>query len=213
MEKSETNIGKFLKENKAIFNYIYDSRGFRIGVILAKKGDYIGHNLIGWALFDEIEYPSWTQFIGIKDLPIYKDLINAVKESINRSVVKDSAFLKILEDSGLFKIYDAFNVFNKAMKDTSVFSEDGDRNVPAFYIVSKEDILEALKKALEKANYDSWNYYCLKHEEHDLRKDIVGIDDIDNYEQYRHGEELPILANNIRKAVRKMEFRACRYFK
>ena len=171
MEKSETNIGKFLKENKAIFNYIYDSRGLRIGVILAKKGDYIGHNLIGWALFDEIEYPSWTQFIGIKDLPIYKDLINAVKESINRSVVKDSASLKILEDSGLFKIYEAFNVFNKAMKDTSVFSEDGDRNVPAFYIVSKEDILEALKKALEKANYDSWNYYCLKHEEHDLRKE------------------------------------------
>ena len=112
MEKSETNIGKFLKENKAIFNYIYDSRGLRIGVILAKKGDYIGHNLIGWALFDEIEYPSWTQFIGIKDLPIYKDLINAVKESINRSVVKDSASLKILEDSGLFKIYEAFNVFN-----------------------------------------------------------------------------------------------------
>ena len=42
MEKSETNIGKFLKENKAIFNYIYDSRGFKIGVVVAKKNGGIG---------------------------------------------------------------------------------------------------------------------------------------------------------------------------
>lgn len=213
MEKSETNIGEFLKENKAIFNYIYDSRGFRIGVILAKKGDYIGQNLIGWALFNEIEYPSWTQFVGIKDLPVYKDLIESVKDSINKSLARDSDSLELLEDAGVFKIYEAFKVFNKAIKDTSVFSEDGDRNVPAFYIVSKEDILDTLKIALEKANYDSWNYYCLKHEGHDLRNDIVDTYDIDGYEQCTSGRELPILANNIRKAVRKMEFRAWRYFK
>ena len=213
MEKSEINIGEFLKENKAIFNYIYDSRGFRIGVVLAKKGDYIGHNLIGWALFNEIEYPSWTQFVGIKDLPVYKDLIESVKDSINKSLAKDSDSLEILEDTGVFKIYEAFKVFNKAIRDTSVFSEDGDRDVPACYIVNKEDILEALKKALEKANYDSWNYYCLKHEGHDLRNDIVDTNYIDGYKQCTSGRELPILANNIRKAVRKMEFRAWRYFK
>ena len=213
MEKSEINIGEFLKENKAIFNYIYDSRGFRIGVILAKKGDYIGHNLIGWALFNEIEYPSWTQFVGIKDLPVYKDLIESVKDSINKSLAKDSDSLEILEDTGVFKIYEAFKVFNKAIRDTSVFSEDGDRDVPACYIVNKEDILEALKKALEKANYDSWNYYCLKHEGHDLRNNIVDTYYIDGYKQCTSGRELPILANNIRKAVRKMEFRAWRYFK
>ena len=213
MEKSEINIGEFLKENKAIFNYIYDSRGFRIGVVLSKKGDYIGHNLIGWALFNEIEYPSWTQFVGIKDLPVYKDLIESVKDSINKSLAKDSDSLEILEDTGVFKIYEAFKVFNKAIRDTSVFSEDGDRDVPACYIVNKEDILEALNKALEKANYDSWNYYCLKHEGHDLRNDIVDTNYIDGYKQCTSGRELPILANNIRKAVRKMEFRAWRYFK
>ena len=218
MEKSETNIGKFLKENKAIFNYIYDSRGFKIGVVVAKKGDYIGHNQIGWALFDEIEFPSWTQLVRLKDTPIYKNMMEAFKESVNVGIdclkAKDTTSANVLKDTKVLELYDAIRAFDKAIEDTSIYSEDGDRDVPAYYYVDKGDILYTIKRALEKANYDSWNYYCLKHEDHDLRNGIVDTYDNGFGEIERNrGKELPILANNIRKAIRKMEFRAWRYFK
>lgn len=218
MEKSETNIGKFLKENKAIFNYIYDSRGFKIGVVVAKKGDYIGHNQIGWALFDEIEFPSWTQLVRLKDTPIYKDMMEAFKESVNIGIdclkAKDTTSANVLKDTKVLELYDAIRAFDKAIQDTSIYSEDGDRDVPAYYYVDKGDVLDTIKRALEKANYDSWNYYCLKHEDHDLRNDIVDTYDTGFGETERkRGKELPVLANNLRKAIRKMEFRAWRYFK
>ena len=97
---------------------------------------------------------------------------------------------------------------------TSIYSEDGDRDVPAYYYVDKGDVLDTIKRALEKANYDSWNYYCLKHEDHDLRNNIVDTYDTGFGETERkRGKELPVLANNLRKTIRKMEFRAWRYFK
>ena len=165
MNESEVNIGEFLKKNKAIFNYIYDSRGFRIGVVLAKKGDYLSHNLVGWALFQEVDTACWVQAVKIKTLPSYKELTETLERSINNSLgyteKKDSKALEILENAGLFDIYNAFKILNKTLGDTYIYSEDDEVSIPTTYEVKKDKVVFTKGKSGEVVKIKNV-YQCIE---------------------------------------------------
>lgn len=224
MNKSEINIGEFLKENKAIFSYIYNNMGFRIGVVVAKKGEMKGHNAIGWALFNEVSTSVPAKTITAKDIPAYEKLRDSIKNSLSLASNLGEEGLKTLTSVSLFDVYSALNTFMEALGSNPILIKNESTSAPLCYmpytykIVSKEDVFNTIKLALEKANCDSWNYYCPKREGHDLREDIVRVHsrvDMDdkNSSVIVLGDKMPILANILRKAIRKMEYRAWRYFK
>ena len=51
-----TNIGDFIDKNKIIFKYVYDKFGFKVGVVVSKKGEGRWHPRIGCALFKEVPH-------------------------------------------------------------------------------------------------------------------------------------------------------------
>ena len=53
-KRERFNIEKFLTDNKAIFNYIYDKNDLKQGIVIAFPSELKGRCKIGWALFTEV---------------------------------------------------------------------------------------------------------------------------------------------------------------
>lgn len=215
MNKSETNIRELLNKNNAIFNYIYDNRGFRIGVVVAQKGKLKGHNAIGWALFQELPSVESSLFVNITSTPIYKEMEKALKESLSSALdLNCSKDTEVLDKIKFFDMCKSLESFLKGVQSIDIPSEDDNVLFSAKYDVTKKDIMDTIKLALSKVNYDSWNYYSPLNKGHDLREGIINLSKVEDKESLvLMGTKMPILTNSLRKAIKKMEYRAWRYFK
>lgn len=167
-----TKLGDFVKDNKIIFKYVYDNFGFRVGVVVAEKGEGKWHPKIGWALFKEVPYTTIVH-TEHSQIPAYKDL-------------DIFPFIPVEET-----------------------------------VISKENKLELFKKALNRTNFNSFEYYVDLygsdvHRDTTFRntsleilykdgnsKEIEYISGIDDY----YG-----IVKSMKSAIKSLEFRAYRYF-
>lgn len=217
MNKSETNIGELLKENNAIFNYIYNSLGYRMGVVVAKKGNKKGYNPIGWALFNEINSIDYSTQIKLKSTPTYQRMTKAFKQSISKIPSLEEKDMELIKDLGFFECYDALSDFLKM--NSELYSIVESKYIAYKFSVTHKGTVEAIKLALSRANNNSWNYYSPKGSGHDLRNNIVNLSTfrtcawLSNEIRNPTKPNSPKLANMLRKSIRKMEYRAWRYFK
>lgn len=201
-KREKFDIEGFLKENNAIFNYIYDKNQVKQGIVIAFPSELIGKCKIGWALFGEVclEEKPMSKF---RDLPILKDKFNSMKSSIydildtkDKNTVERGKWLSLIQEI-------------RSLEDFDLIQED-----IYYYPIKATEWKSLFNLAKSRANYDSWNYYCAKGttlEKTDLRNDYISTTCTKNTCGF-------ILSNSekiacIRKAIRKMEYRAWKYFK
>ena len=213
-KKEKFNINEFLKCNNAIFNYIYDNRGLKRGIVLATRTPLKGKCKIGWALFDEYDKNHELKcktLSKLRDIPVIMEKINDIK---------DIAY-ELSHSEELQGIRENRNLFISIMQDAR-YLEDVSLNSTEeyFYLDNASDMEKLFKSALERANHDSWNYYCAKGttlSKSDLRSDYIKIES-----SYNEGNKEVVryftskdsnLCNSIRKAIRKIEHRAWKYFR
>lgn len=211
-KKEKFNIEKFLEESNAIFNYIYDNRGFKVGIVLAMKTPLKGKCKIGWALFEEVQERSCKELSKLRDIPSTMKKINDIKDKIYTlcSTVESKGnkenrreFISLMQEV-------------KSLEDINLNSTE-----KYYYIDNASDMESIFFSAKERANHDSWNYYCAKGTDlsgTDLRRDRIeisvnSISTINSNSPMNYTSRDTELCKAIRKAVRKMEYRAYRYFK
>lgn len=210
-KKEKFNVEEFLRESKAIFNYIYDNRGLKVGIVLAMKTPLKGKCKIGWALFEENRDINCKVLSKLRDIPAIMKRINDIKDHIFT--------LSFAEESQGIK--ENRKEFISLMQEVKSL-EDIDLNSPDvyYYLESASDMKDVFISAKERANHDSWNYYCAKGtalSKTDLRTELIKIKtsykdgDEEVHSYYTSGDTE--LCKAIRKAVRKMEHRAYKYFK
>lgn len=210
-KKEKFNVEKFLKESNAIFNYIYDNRGFKVGIVLAMKTPLKGKCKIGWALFEENRDINCKVLSKLRDIPALMKRINDIKDHIfTLSFAEESQGIKENRKEFVSLMQEV-----KSLEDIDLNSSD-----VYYYLENASDMKDIFISAKERANHDSWNYYCAKGtdlSETDLRTDVIKIKTPyeDEYEEthYYYTSSDTELCKAIRKAVRKMEHRAWRYFR
>ena len=168
-----TNVGDFIDKNKIIFKYVYDKFGFRVGIVVAEKGEGRWHPKMGWALFKEVPH---TIIVHTKcnQIPAYKGM-------------DDFPFIPVEE-----------------------------------IIISKENKLKLFKKALDRANYNSFSYYVDLYDS-DVHRDTIFRSEAPGI-WYRDGnykvedvihcfDDYYGIIKSLKRSVKDLEFRAYRYFK
>ena len=80
-KRERFNIEEFLKNNNAIFNYIYDKNYLKLGIVIAFPSELKGRCKIGWALFEEAckEEKEISKF---RDLPIIRNKLTKIKNDL-----------------------------------------------------------------------------------------------------------------------------------
>ena len=156
-----TSVGDFIDKNKIIFKYVYDKFGFRVGIVVAEKGEGRWHPKMGWALFEE---GPQTIIVHTKcnQIPVYKGM-------------DDFPFIPVEE-----------------------------------IIISKENKLELFKKALDRANYNSFSYY-VNLNDLDVHRNSDGI--YKDKGHIRYSNDYYGIIKSLKRSVKDLEFRAYRYFK
>ena len=168
-----TNVGDFIDKNKIIFKYVYDKFGFRVGIVVAEKGEGRWHPKIGWALFKEVPH---TVIVHTKfnQIPAYKGM-------------DDFPFIPVEE-----------------------------------IIISKENKLELFKKALDRANYNSFSYYVNLNDLDVHRNTVLRSEEPEIWYSdgiykdkghIRYANDYYGIIKSLKRSVKDLEFRAYRYFK
>lgn len=168
-----TKLGDFINDNKIIFKYVYDKFGFRVGVVVAEKGEGKWHPKIGWALFKEVPYTTIVH-TECSQIPVYKDM-------------DKFPFIPVEET-----------------------------------VISKENKLELFKKALNRTNFNSFEYYVDLygsdvHREttfRDVSLEILYTDGNSKETEYIFStDDYYEIIKAMKSAIKSLEFRAYRYFK
>ena len=201
-KKENFDIEGFLKGNNAIFNYIYDKTGVKQGIVMAFPSELKGKCKLGWALFGEV-CKDEKPISKFRDLPILRDKINGIKSSLydildteDKNSIARQKWISLVQEV-------------RSLEDFDLGQED------SYYYPTKAKEWENLfNLAKSRANYDGWNYYCAKGttlDKTDLRKDYIYTSNTENtYGIVTSDSER---SASIRKAIRKMEYRAWNYFK
>lgn len=201
-KKERFNIEEFLKNNKAIFNYIYDKNDLKQGIVVAFPSELKGRCKIGWALFDEVcqEEKEVSKF---RDLPRIRNKLNEIKNALYN--ILDT------EDKNSFER----KVWISLIQDIRSLEDfDLGETVLYYYPISASEWENLFNLAKSRANYDGWNYYCAKGtslEKTDLRNNYINTLNTEN--TYGIVTRDIDKSTCIRKAIRKMEYRAWKYFK
>ena len=201
-KRERFNIEEFLKNNNAIFNYIYDKNYLKQGIVIAFPSELKGRCKIGWALFTEVckEEKEISKF---RDLPIIRNKLTKIKNDLynildteDKNTIERKEWISLIQDIHSLEDFDL-----------------GEKNY-SYYPVKASEWENLFNLAKSRANYDGWNYYCAKGttlERTDLRNDLISTLNTEN----TYGVVTSDIDKSagIRKAVRKMEYRAWKYFK
>ena len=201
-KRERFNIEEFLKNNKAIFNYIYDKNYLKQGIVIAFPSELKGRCKIGWALFTEVckEEKEISKF---RDLPIIRNKLTEIKNTLynildteDKNTIERKEWISLIQNIHSLEDFDL-----------------GEKNY-SYYPVKASEWENLFNLAKSRANYDGWNYYCAKGttlEETDLRNNYISTLNTEN----TYGVVTSDIDKSagIRKAVRKMEYRAWKYFK
>ena len=105
-----TNVGDFIDRNKIIFKYIYDKFGFRVGIVVAEKGEGRWHPKIGWALFKEVPY---TVIVHTKcnQIPAYKDMDDFPFIPVEEAIVSKENKLELFKKAWHRANYNSFSYY------------------------------------------------------------------------------------------------------
>lgn len=212
--KEKFDIEGFLKEHKAIFNYIYDDRGLKRGIVLAMKTPLKGKCKIGWALFDENSNIDCKVLSKLRDIPEIMRKLNSIKDSVYKLTEREEAKGNKEDRKDLISILQEV----RSLEDTKLGEID-----TYTFPTDPKDVENLFLSAVSRANHDSWNYYCAKGTDlskTDLREGVISIQKLKDekldgvYCLYHYcNSDSKELCKNIRKAIRKMEHRAWKYFK
>ena len=201
-KRERFNIEKFLTDNKAIFNYIYDKNDLKLGIVIAFPSELKGRCKIGWALFEEAckEEKEISKF---RDLPIIRNKLTEIKKALYKILdTEDKDTIERKEWISLIQ-----NIYS--LEDFDL----GEKN-SYYYPVNASEWENLFNLAKSRACYDGWNYYCAKGtslERTNLRNNYINTTNTEN--TYGIVTRDIDKSAGIRKAVRKMEYRAWRYFK
>ena len=201
-KRERFNIEEFLKNNNAIFNYIYDKNYLKQGIVIAFPSELKGRCKIGWALFTEActEEKEISKF---RDLPIIRNKLTEIKNTLyNILDTEDKNTIERKEWISLIQSIHSLEDFDLGEKNYS------------YYPVKASEWENLFNLAKSRANYDGWNYYCAKGttlERTDLRNNYISTLNTEN--TYGVFASDINTSAGIRKAVRKMEYRAWKYFK
>lgn len=192
--EEEKNVGEILKNNNAIFNYIYDKYGFRIGIVVAMKGVGRWHPRMGWSLFCEVPHKTVVHR-KMSTIPYYKNIC-IFNKTLNEFVPAELEVPEVIE----------------------IYPEDKFAKMELFY------------KAIDRANYNSFEYYVNKDPQFgqaktDFRSECETLQaDVynENYNCFNI-KDAPVFDMDdeaeygtfkaIKKTVKSTEFRAFTYFK
>ena len=201
-KRERFNIEEFLKNNNAIFNYIYDKNYLKQGIVIAFPSELKGRCKIGWALFTEActEEKEISKF---RDLPIIRNKLTEIKNTLynildteDKNTIERKEWISLIQNIHSLEDFDL-----------------GEKNY-SYYPVKASEWENLFNLAKSRANYDGWNYYCAKGttlERTDLRNNYISTLNTEN--TYGVFASDINTSAGIRKAVRKMEYRAWKYFK
>lgn len=201
-KKEKFDIEGFLKENNAIFNYLYDKNRVKQGIVMTFPSELKGKCKIGWALFGEVCRDE--KFISkFRDLPILMEKLNEIKSSLydildteDKNSIERREWISLVQEI-------------RSLEDFDLGQED------SYYYPTKANEWENLfNLAKSRANYDGWNYYCAKGttlERTDLRRNYICTLSTENTCGLVQSNSEK--SASIRKAIRKMEYRAWKYFR
>ena len=201
-KKEKFDIEGFLKENNAIFNYLYDKNRVKQGIVIAFPSELKGKCKIGWALFGEV-CKDEKPISKFRDLPILMDKLNEIKSSLydildteDKNSIARQKWISLVQEV-------------RSLEDFDLGQED------LYYYPTKAKEWENIfNLAKSRANYDGWNYYCAKGttlERTDLRRNYICTLSTENTCGLVQSNSEK--SASIRKAIRKMEYRAWNYFK
>ena len=201
-KKEKFDIEGFLKENNAIFNYLYDKNRVKQGIVIAFPSELKGKCKIGWALFGEV-CKDEKPISKFRDLPILMDKLNEIKSSLydildteDKNSIARQKWISLVQEV-------------RSLEDFDLGQED------LYYYPTKAKEWENIfNLAKSRANYDGWNYYCAKGttlERTDLRRNYICTLSTENTCGLVQSNSEK--SASIRKAIRKMEYRAWKYFK
>lgn len=201
-KKEKFDIERFLKENNAIFNYLYDKNRVKQGIVMAFPSELKGKCKIGWALFGEVCRDE--KFISkFRDLPILMEKLNEIKSSLYD--ILDTEDKNSIERREWISLVQEIH----SLEDFDLGQED------SYYYPTKANEWENLfNLAKSRANYDGWNYYCAKGttlERTDLRRNYICTLSTENTCGLVQSNSEK--STSIRKAIRKMEYRAWKHFR
>ena len=211
-KKKKINIGNILSKHGAIFNYITDPYGFRVGVVVMMKGETRDNPRVGWALFRETPYRVYGNNIRtLEGIPVANDLIEDILLRTCRSFNKHND----LSSPEMIEIYrDA-----TALRNLKIGHVEG----VGFFndVLTNKGKADLLSLAIRRANTNRDRYFAYvpdNTDDFDSRENQIGADwgyneipindPDDPYVVYS-----PVLTQTIKKAVREAEYRAWRYFK
>lgn len=205
------------KRNDYIFEYIEDDEANRIGVIVAQKYKDAKTPNIGWALMSEIaDTPNYV-IEKPEDIPLLNEYINMLDGVVNN--FKEEYF-----DSGDLEAYEDIL---KAIKTFKLVNSPEAPNLPCRYIIgdrADRDLLLdiALARAIPVNEENRKNFYVPTGSER-VKKIRIGDLDLEFTDIRNNNLNLKSkclekkyvdeTCNSIRRAVRRMDFRAWRYYK
>lgn len=210
--KNKIHIGEILKAHNALFSYIKDPYGFRIGVVVMMKGQNRDNPKVGWALFDETNNKQYGKRINtLKEIPVADEHLNNILE---RAV----EIFKLIPDTDNKENPSMLGIYNEvqALKRMKLGSPElrGFHN-DALTAKGKADLISL---AITRANTNRENYFACTSVIPGDRCDQSEVDWKLNWIPINRPDDSliiksPILAQTIKKAVREAEYRAWRYFK
>ena len=201
-KRERFNIEEFLKNNNAIFNYIYDKNYLKQGIVIAFPSELKGRCKIGWALFTEVSNEE-KEISKFRDLPIIRNKLTEIKNALynildteDKNTIERKEWISLIQN---IRSLEGFDLGENALY---------------YYPVKASEWENLFNLAKSRANYDGWNYYCAKGttlERTDLRNNYISTLNTEN--TYGVFASDINTSAGIRKAVRKMEYRAWKYFK
>ena len=216
-------------EKNYIFSYISNNLGYRLGVVVAQKSADNEAPYFGWALFSEIsiipnvivdsfyDIPRFQKFMDTKGIACYcKDnsnskLINTLKEFRLTGFDLDVRMFPVAYHipSKHYRDY----LINLALARSIPYTEESSKN---YYCPYAPDGIKS-EKAIDSRTKGSLSFGTMSNHKTDL---------IDERIEFKTERDFEVIVNNfgnfafdsatcchVRQTVRKMEYRAWKYFK
>ena len=167
-----TGVGDLINKNKIIFKYVYDKFGFRVGVVVAEKGEGRWHPKIGWALYREVPHDIVVH-TECKQIPVYKDMEDFPFIPVEEVVISKENKLELFRKAWCRVNFNSFEYYVN-LYDSNVHKETQFRDVyPEIWYTdgnSKEDvsicvvdddygIVKAMKRAVKDLEFRAYRYF------------------------------------------------------
>lgn len=225
---TEEEMNRANDKNSFIFNYITNDLGYKIGVVVAQKREDNVAPYIGWALFSEIAgYPN-VYVTSFYDIPKFQEYMTNMgvwqlnKLGENCSLVKTLKNFSFLNCDFIVNEYPtAYHIpsrhyrdylLNLALARAVPYNEENRQNYFCPYVSDTTTVEKA--NLLTKGRI---SFGAMKNHITDLSNETIKFKETKKKksETFNFGEYCynTVVSNYVRHAIRKMEFRAWKYYK